>query len=340
MTKQTICFVAGKSGGHIIPCLTIATRYTYKNNVPKILFFSANTPLDYHILSQNNEIDVHIPLSLSSIHAASPLKYICILINFIHSFCLSFFYLVNYRPSKIITTGGIVALPACYAAFLLRIPINIYCLDAIPGKAIKAVAPIASSIAVCFKSTTRFFKKSALSSYPVRYTTDDLLVNKTNSKKDLQLTTNKKTIAFLGGSQGSLFLNNFVKKWITHSSFSPETIQIIHQTGSVDQTNWQKVYTAHTIAAHVFNYKPNLAHVYASADLIICRAGAGTLFEIEFFKKKCIIIPLKTLTTDHQEHNARAMSKQFPNHFSWIRQEDIEKDPENLYALIDKTLKT
>lgn len=336
MNTKIICCVAGKSGGHIIPCLTIAHHNATENITPNILFFSANTSLDKTILSNNNSISWHIMLPLSS-RATSYIKLIC---NSFISFILSFFYLWKHKPEQIITTGGIVAIPTCIAGFILRIPIILYSLDAVPGKAIQALIPLATSIITPFATSIHYFpaQKCSLAPYPIKYQTITDMLNQQTAQEKLGQDKSKKTILILGGSQGSLFLNQCIKQWIADSSFNKETIQIIHQTGSVDDTNWQELYASKNITAHVFSYYPDLALMYTAADLIICRAGAGTLFEIKFFNKQCIIIPLTTHTTTHQLHNAQAMVKEHPQLFYAIAQNDIEKDITLLYNVILKKL--
>src|SRR3990167_9465056 len=133
MIKKTICFVAGKSGGHIIPCLTLAEQYRSKNPELNILFFSTNSSLDKQILNNHTAVSWHIPLPLSSIQITHALDYVRIAGNILSSLCTSFYYLIKYKPSEIITTGGVVALPVCFLGFILRIPITVYCLDAVPG---------------------------------------------------------------------------------------------------------------------------------------------------------------------------------------------------------------
>jgi UDP-N-acetylglucosamine--N-acetylmuramyl-(pentapeptide) pyrophosphoryl-undecaprenol N-acetylglucosamine transferase len=335
MINNTICFVAGKSGGHIIPCLTIAQQRKAINPELKALFFSANTPLDKAILSHNTHINWHIMLPLSRL-IPSFIGYIITTFKALSSFVCSFFYLFKYKPTELITTGGIVAIPVCCAAFILRIPITLYSLDAVPGKAIQLLTPLAQSIYVCFKNAARFFplQKCFFAPYPIKYDHTQTVIDKTTARTTLGLTLHKKTILLLGGSQGSLFINECIKKWIDDSSFSAATMQIIHQTGSVDATDWKKLYQSKTITSHVFSYYPDLAPMYVAADLIICRAGAGTLFEIKFFNKHCIIIPLATNTTDHQVDNARAMSHDYPDQFTYIMQTDVEKNPALLYTAI------
>jgi UDP-N-acetylglucosamine--N-acetylmuramyl-(pentapeptide) pyrophosphoryl-undecaprenol N-acetylglucosamine transferase len=335
--SKTICFVAGKSGGHIIPCLTIAENNRSRNNeCLDILFFSANTSLDKALLAQDQWVSWHVMLPLSTRTGAL----LTTIWNALRSFVLSFFYLCKHRPEKIITTGGIVAIPTCIAGFILRIPITLYSLDAIPGKAIQFVTPFATSIVTCFASAQKYFpaQKCSTEPYPIKYHPSDI-ISKENARKNIGLSPDKKTLLILGGSQGSLFLNNCIKQFINDPLCNAATIQIIHQTGSVDATDWKSLYAAKNITAHVFSYHPNLAALYTAADLIICRAGAGTLFEVKFFNKPCIIIPLKTNTTTHQVDNARAMVTEYPKLFSMILQNEIEQDHKTLFQKITMMLK-
>jgi UDP-N-acetylglucosamine--N-acetylmuramyl-(pentapeptide) pyrophosphoryl-undecaprenol N-acetylglucosamine transferase len=332
MNKQTICCVAGKSGGHIIPCITVI-KNNHNEQQNNVLFFSSNTPLDKTILSHNQLVTWHIMLPLST-RATSYIKtlfYAC------HSFILSFFYLWKHKPTQIITTGGIVAIPTCIAGYMLRIPITLYSLDAVPGKAIQFLTPLATSIITPFATSQKYFsaQKCSVAPYPIKY---DSIFDQQTALQTLNLSSQKKTIAILGGSQGSLFLNECIKQWINDAEFPADAVQIIHQTGSVDSTNWNELYASKNIPAHVFSYYPDLAQMYAAADLIICRAGAGTLFEIKFFNKPCIIIPLKTNTTSHQVDNARAMASEYPDMFYTLAQSDVENDPKNLYELIKKII--
>lgn len=331
MNTKTICCVAGKSGGHIIPCLTIARNNTH-NTPANILFFSANTTLDKTILSKDPMVTWHVMLPLST-RAGSYIKLVwhaCI------SFIMSFFYLYKHRPEKIITTGGIVAIPTCVAGFILRIPIILYSLDAVPGKAIQFLTPLATSIITPFATSMHYFpaQKCSVEPYPIKYQNTDNIMDQHDAQKKLGLSVSKKTLLILGGSQGSLFLNNFIKQWIQEPSFKTDAIQIIHQTGSLDDTDWPALYASKNITAHAFRYYPDLALMYAAADVIICRAGAGTLFEVKFFNKQCIIIPLTTNTTTHQVDNANAMAQEYPELFYTVAQNDIEKKPQLLYNLI------
>jgi len=240
-------------------------------------------------------------------------------LRLIIAFFKSLFYLIKQRPVKIVSTGGLIAVPVCLAGKLLRIPIELYELNVIPGKAVRFLSPLAKNIFVIFKKSQDFFKQKVnLCKYPLRFTDNDKIFNKKELLEKLSFDTNKKTIFLTGGSHGSLFLNNIIKNLVIESGFVRENGQIIHQTGDNDKTDWKSFYANHKIPAHVFSYDPNIKDFYLLSDLIICRGGAGTLFEIKFFQKKAIVIPIKSLALGHQLENAIEMERLYPELFSFF----------------------
>ena len=338
--NQVICFVAGKSGGHIIPCLTLAQQHRAKYPDANILFFSTNTPLDKKILSGSTIITKHIPLPLSRFTISQVYRYPLVALQALYSLVVSFFYLYQHKPTKLISTGGIVSIPVCCAAFVLRIPIELYELNAVPGKTIKLLSPLSQTILVVFLGAQKHFAHypCTLTPYPVRYAREDKNIRQDAARSMLNLKQNKKTVLILGGSQGSLFLNNMVRQWLEQNPVLHDTIQIIHQIGSHDPINWSEWYKKQSINAMVFSYQQDLAYHYIAADLVVCRAGAGTLFEVQFFNKPCIIIPLSAKTTTHQVDNARAMKNQFPNQFYLFLQDTVKHNPDELFATINQLL--
>lgn len=237
--------------------------------------------------------------------------------------------------------GGLVSLPVCFAAKLLRIPISIYELNAVPGKAVTLLAKTGADIYTCFKKTAQFFPKNKclFSAYPIRYSANTLKIGKQKALKEIGLSPNKPTILILGGSQGSIFINTLIKQWIVSQPEQVKNVQIIHQTGSYDTTDWNIFYATHGISAHSFTYQDNLGIYYQAADIIICRSGAGTLFESIFFKKFIITIPLQSsATTNHQVDNANAFKKQYP-HLIWVmNQKMLKKFPEELFGVLNSLL--
>lgn len=308
-TQKTICFVAGKSGGHLLPCLTQAQHYAKADPSTKIVFFTTSAALDKKIMQDYPFIHAVHYLEPLNVPYRKPWRFPYFIVQCARALQSAFTHLRRYKPTTLITTGGFISVPVCIAAKLCNVPIELYELNVLPGKASKLIAKLATHIGVCFAQTQRYFPahKTALANYPLRFSSTDKYA-KEDACAQLQLDPARSIILILGGSQGSLFINRTIMQWLELQPELHSQITIIHQIGSFDTTNWPEYYAARAIPAIVFEYNANMAPFYNAADVIICRSGAGTLFEVQFFGKECITIPLITKTTDHQMDNARAMA--------------------------------
>jgi len=333
--NNTHCFVAGRSGGHIIPALTLARQAREKNPETKILFFSTAKTLDKKIISAA-QIDWSIALTLENI----PFKKFYLLPFFcwqlMRSFFCAFYHLKKRKPRTVVSTGGYVSIPVCIAAKLLRIPIELFELNVIPGKTTKFLAPLAKKIHICFEKTRSSLaqKKCELTQYPQRFSKNTTL-SREKVLKQFGFAPEKRTVLILGGSQGSLFINNLIKSWVQHNEPATSQIQLIHQAGAQDKTGWDVFYKTHNIPAIARDFFQNVQELYLVADLVICRSGAGSLFETLFFKKLCITIPLEIAQNDHQLYNALEMQKLHPDLFTVVRQAEIKKDIQPFLKLMN-----
>jgi UDP-N-acetylglucosamine--N-acetylmuramyl-(pentapeptide) pyrophosphoryl-undecaprenol N-acetylglucosamine transferase len=343
MNKQTIAFVAGRSGGHIIPALTLAQQIKATNEHAQVLFFTTAHPLDLAIIKkQGSIINKHIALKLGNVPFFNIFKILVFVINFARAFIRSVSWLREYKPEYVIGMGGYISVPVCLAARSLRIPIHLYDLDAKPGKATRFLAKYAEKIYICFEQAKEFLptQKCEFTQYPIRFAPALKTINQTSALTQLQLLHNKKTIFINGGSQGSLFVNVCIKEWLNLNPHLHSLIQIIHQTGSIDNFDWKAHYQDLEIPSVVFTYKEDLAPCYSAADVIIARAGAGSLFEALFFNKSCIAIPLETSSTSHQKDNARALSHQHPHLFTMLTEQEIKSDNMILFRVLNKFIYT
>ena len=314
MKSERVCFVAGHSGGHIVPCLTIAKQLKLQGATT--LFFTSSKALDRTIIAESDAIDYHFSLPLSQQRAWYLFPFFAL--SLFYSFLRSFFYLLVHMPDRIISTGSVVAIPVCFAGYLLGIPIELFELNVQPGKTIQLLSHCTDTIFTCFKKTDDYFPHHhcVQRPYPVRFTT--------SIRTSFRLTQFKKeriTLFVQGGSQGSLGINSALRTALEKNPHLTHQIQIIHQTGATD-FDWKQFYAQQAIPAHLFSYESNLAPYYQSADIIICRSGAGALFETLFFKKQCITMPLETATNNHQLHNAQAMVEEHPALVTMVRTEE------------------
>jgi UDP-N-acetylglucosamine--N-acetylmuramyl-(pentapeptide) pyrophosphoryl-undecaprenol N-acetylglucosamine transferase len=340
MKNKILYVVAAGSGGHILPALTLCNRWLENNPGGKVIFWGSSNLLDQKIISQNNFLSEVIKLKISKFGLKKIGLLPVLFFQLFFAFCKSFFKSIKDRPAKIISTGGLISIPVCLGCKFAFTPVEIYELNVQPGKAVKFLMPFANKIFIAFKKTKtlcklvglNFEKKCEITNYPVRFTQAVFAINKSqiieqiNKNTVQEFSLNRKTIFLLGGSQGSLLLNQALKNFLEKNNKLNSRIQIIHQTGNSSTDSWRSFYQTSKIPAVVFDYNENIQNFYLLSDLIICRAGAGTLFEIEFFKKKCIIVPLVAASTSHQVFNAQEMAAQYPDLFKIVWQKDLNSE--------------
>lgn len=338
--NRIVAYVAGKSGGHIIPCLTLAQEERAKHKDTQIVFFTTEEPLDLEIISGSQEITWHIPLPLANVCCKQWFLMPSLLLQLSIALCKTFIALVRHRPTKLVCTGGFLAIPVVICARILAIPVQLYELNVEPGKATRFLASWSIDLLTCFAQTQRFFPKKRCHkiAYPIRFFDNTKQVSQREALQELAFDSTRKTICILGGSQGSLEINRYMHDLIAHNPDLYDHIQIIHQTGRRDTFDWQRFYQEHMIPARVFSFTQDLALYYSAADLIICRAGSGTLFEVLFFSKPCITIPLESADNKHQVANAHAMQQEYDDLFTVIRREQMMHNKELFYQRVRELL--
>jgi len=320
--RKKICFVAGGSGGHIIPCITLAYKTRLVDPEASFLIFTGNTELELAIVKASTTPLKHFKLNFKTPPYARLYMLPIWLMTFLWAFVRSVYLLVKEKPTEIITTGSHIALPVCIAGWFLRIPITMYELNVEPGKTTRFLAPFATTIKISFPQTAVHFskKKCVLEDYPVKFIEKEKHHDIPFLRSKLNIAPSKKVILVLGGSQGSIFLNSIMPHMFATHPALKEVLHVVHQTGAIDPTDWRNWYYDRGISSHVFAYSNEILLWYVLADLIICRSGAGTLAEAMFFGKPCITIPLETKANDHQRANALAYEEQYPETFKVIRQ--------------------
>ena len=341
MKKENLCIVAGGSGGHILPALVLAQQWKEQNKNKKVLFFGNKKKLDQTILQNNEFLDVAKFFKLINL----PIKKIWFLpkfsFQFLNSFFKSFYFLHKFKIKKIIGTGGYLAIPVCFAGKILRCEIELYELNVEPGKTIKFLAPLAHKIFITFEKSKNYLpriqNKCFLTDYPIRFNERDKIFNKAELIEKINnkfFTQNKKTIFLLGGSKGSNFLNKTFEIWIENNKNFWHEIQIIHQTSFNELQNIKDFYAEKNIPAIVFSFEKNIKDFYLLSDLVISRAGAGTIFELEFFQKKSVLIPLQTKYTNHQVFNAKEIAARNVGRIIVLEQNQVKDSPNLLYLNI------
>jgi UDP-N-acetylglucosamine--N-acetylmuramyl-(pentapeptide) pyrophosphoryl-undecaprenol N-acetylglucosamine transferase len=211
------------------------------------------------------------------------------------------FLLLRTRPSAVLGIGGYASGPLVLMASLLRIPTVLLEPNAIPGFTNRVLKPFVRQAACAFESTLpQFGDKGVLTGNPVR-----------SSFKALPPKPHRSPLQLLcfGGSQGSRILSEALLNALP-SLPDEAALSIVHQTGQTQHQAVEEAYRSAGRSARVVPFIDNMSEAFASADLVLCRAGATTIAELTVAGKAAILVPLRAAADDHQTWNAKALVAQ------------------------------
>lgn len=229
--------------------------------------------------------------------------------------------LLTFRPDAVFSKGGYVALPVVFAAKKLKIPCFAHESDFSAGLANKLSSNACKLVFTSFPETAKKFRRGMYSGAPIKRSV--LSATRGEARRSLGIEFNKSVVLVFGGGSGSAALNAALRKNLKQLA---EKYVILHVCGkgNVVQSNIKNY--------RQFEFVSDMGAMYACADLVISRAGAGTVFEILALKKPSILIPLEGQTRGDQLENAEYFRKRALVHV--LRQNELEKLP----ALIESTL--
>ncbi len=307
--KIKILFTGGGTGGHVYPIIAIIREM--------IRIYPQNNELEFFYMGAKDEFSL-ISFSQEGIRAkgivCGKLRRYFSLQNILDIFfkvpfgiLQSLYYLIRVRPELIFSKGGYGAIPVTIAGRILRIPVFIHESDIVPGIANRIMAKRSEKIFISFPRTEYLsLEKTIFTGNPIRK--EVVGGSKLKAQELFNLNTQKPIIFFIGGSQGAEKINNFVLNTLNKIL---KNFEIIHQTGP---NNFKQVESeANSIIDKelISYYHPfplldqeRIKHAYEASDLIISRAGSGSIFEIAANKKPSILIPLSSSSGDHQSKNA------------------------------------
>jgi len=307
-----ILFTGGGSGGHIFPLIAI-TRELKKISLEKditLTYIGPKDPFGGLLLSQEG-------MKVKSIFAGKIRRYltpISIIQNFIDlgikfplGILQAFFHIFFSAPDLIFSKGGYGSLPVVLAGWILRIPVFLHESDFSPGLANRIAGRFSSPIFISFPRTGYFPRRKVIFvGNPVR---KEILGGQKEQAKDLfRLTGDKPVLLIFGGSQGARKINDTILAILADLL---ENFEVIHQAG---ESNSKQVLAEAKVVVpkeklryyHIFPFlrEKELMNAYSISDLIVSRAGSGSIFEIAYLGKPSILVPLPTAAQGHQVKNA------------------------------------
>ncbi len=298
-----ILLSGGGTGGHIYPAVAIADEVKKRYPGVQILFVGASDRMEMEKVPQAGyQIE---GLNISGIQRSLSAKNLMFPFKLINSLYKARKIIKKFKPDVVIGTGGFASGPTLYMAVKEKIPTLIQEQNSYPGITNKLLAGKAGKICVAYDGMAQFFpeKKIIKTGNPVRQ--DLLQVNREREQavKFFKLNKNKKTLVILGGSLGSKMINLTVEKNLR--LMLKDHIQIIWQTGKLYHNQYKKYNDLEGVKVLPFVQRMDL--LYSAADILVSRAGAGTISELCIVGKPVIFIPSPNVAEDHQTKNAEAV---------------------------------
>ena len=303
--RRRIIISGGGTGGHIFPAIAIANALTEKAPTVKILFVGAEGRMEMEKIPAAGYRIIGLPVR--GFNRSNPFKNIIVIYKLIRSLFIARIIIRRFHPDVVVGVGGYASGPVVRAASRKRIPTVILELNSYAGVTNKLLARKAEKICVAYDGMERFFPKEkiVLTGNPVRQELNDCHLQHEQSLVFFDLDATKQTILVLGGSQGARTINQSVEAYLGRF---PSNLQLIWQTGkdfyekAKEQALKRKL---HNVKVFAFIQRMDLA--YAAADLVVSRAGAGTISELSITGKPCILVPSPNVAENHQTKNAMTL---------------------------------
>lgn len=301
-----ILAVAGASGGHIFPALGLLEAARASGKVTDTLLV---LPKKINIAAESLATCKVRYIHASNIKLSVDFRNFIAILEYVKAFFEGVFIILEFRPRVVVGFGSLVSIPLVMPAWLFRIKTIVHEQNVVPGRANRFLSLFVDKIALSFEETRSYLKASpsrmALTGNPLRK--DLRIVKKEAALEFFGLGPDKKTILVMGGSKGSVRINNEFVKAVGMLEGKKE-IQVIHLSGEDEKEQLKKEYSRLGIEARVFGFFDQMHYAYSASDFVVCRAGATTIAELRFFRLPAIIIPYP-FAYEHQLANAEFLRK-------------------------------
>ncbi|MBR3858598.1 MAG: undecaprenyldiphospho-muramoylpentapeptide beta-N-acetylglucosaminyltransferase [Bacteroidaceae bacterium] len=296
----------GGTGGHIFPALSIANAVKAKCPDTEILFVGAENRMEMQRVPAAGYRIIGLPVS--GFDRKHLLKNIAVLWRLMKSRRKARRIIRDFQPHVAVGVGGYASGPTLKEAGAMGIPTLLQEQNSYAGVTNKLLAKQADCICVAYEGMERFFPKDKikLTGNPVRQNLLDAAITHDEAVRTFGLDPTKKTVLIVGGSLGARTLNeSMLSAW---DSLKDTGVQFIWQTGKYYYGDITAQLRGRELAnVHVCDFISSMDAAYAAADLVISRAGAGSISEFCLLGKAVILVPSPNVSEDHQTKNALAL---------------------------------
>ena len=304
MKLNRILISGGGTGGHIFPALSIAAALKRRNPDAKILFVGALGRMEMErVPAAGFEI---VGLPVAGFDRKRPWRNIPVLLKLWKSMRKARRIVRDFNPQIAIGVGGYASGPTLKAAQRAGVPTLIQEQNSYAGVTNKLLGKNADAICTAYEKAAEFFPKDRviLTGNPVRAALLNVALTQEEAKKALGFDPERPLVLVVGGSLGARTINESMAARL--DSLLDGSMQILWQTGrSGEETGRRAVEGREDVKATPFI--SDMATAYRAADLVVARAGAGTISELQLLGKPVILVPSPNVAEDHQRKNALAL---------------------------------
>ena len=297
----------GGTGGHIFPAISIANAVRERWPDSEILFVGAEGRMEMERVPAAGYRIIGLPVV--GFDRKNMLKNISVLFKLLKSMRAANKIIADFRPDIAVGVGGYASGPILKAASSKGIPTLLQEQNSYAGVTNKMLAEKATTICVAYDGMERFFPKEkiVLTGNPCR---QDLVISEENRRQGYEffhLDPSRKTILMIGGSLGARTLNASLVAALPDIARSD--VQVIWQCGKYYYEDMSRLDREGRLPdnVHLYDFVSRMDYAYSVADLVISRAGAGSISELCLLQKPVILVPSPNVAEDHQTKNALAL---------------------------------
>jgi UDP-N-acetylglucosamine--N-acetylmuramyl-(pentapeptide) pyrophosphoryl-undecaprenol N-acetylglucosamine transferase len=305
-TEKSFFFAGGGTGGHLYPAIAVAEQLSRLEPQARILFFCSSRNIDQYILSQTGFEYSILPAKTFPRRPGQ-------VIDFIKSFRQSYKTvaqeITKSKNSVVIGLGGFASGPACLAAYRKKVPLALFNVDIVPGKANQIIARWASDVFVQFADTSKYFTKTKakINVFGCPLRESFLHPEPQSAIKNINLDKNKKTLLITGASSGSQSINDVICLLLDKLDDFAQDWQIVHLSGRNNLEQVSSLYEKAKISHKVLDYYNQMPDLLAAADLVVGRSGAVSVAEFAVAGVPSICIPYPHHKDRQQYLNAQKL---------------------------------
>ena len=304
---KKVIISGGGTGGHIFPALSIANALKRLNKDIEILFVGAEGKMEMEKVPAAGDKIVGLPVR--GLQRKLTLNNLKVLWNLWRSLKKAKRVVREFKPDVVVGVGGYASGPIGKVAKNAGIPLVLQEQNSYAGVTNKLLAKKAAKICVAYEGMERFFpqEKIIFTGNPVRKDLLNAVSERAEGIAFYGLNANKKTVLVTGGSLGAGSINKAMVRWLEKIA-GWKDVQVIWQCGSYYHKELEeqlKGRMPENVKFMPFLKRMDLA--YACADLVVARAGAGTISELCLLGKAVVLVPSPNVAEDHQTKNAMAL---------------------------------